>query len=96
MGILSHKAPPPTALGLDDAGQPPRQPSGDPEKANTDVQHEDGVVVEHTHDVDPELERRVVRKLDWHLPPLVGFLCEPGLQTIVDAVDSDDVVCPLC
>ncbi|KAF3910959.1 hypothetical protein AA313_de0200207 [Arthrobotrys entomopaga] len=24
--------------------------------------------------IDPEAERRLVRKLDWHIPPLVGFL----------------------
>jgi hypothetical protein len=44
-------------------------------------------MAEHTHAVDPELERRVVRKIDWHLPPLVAFLCEPPIlphPTIVD------------
>lgn len=25
--------------------------------------------------IDPELERRVVRKLDWHVPTLLGFFC---------------------
>lgn len=30
--------------------------------------------------IDPELERRVLRKLDWRVPPLTGFLCMmPGL-----------------
>lgn len=25
---------------------------------------------------DAEAEKRLVRKLDWHIPPLVGFLCK--------------------
>lgn len=25
--------------------------------------------------IDAELERRVLRKLDWRVPPLTGFLC---------------------
>lgn len=25
--------------------------------------------------IDPELERRVVRKLDWRVPTLLGFFC---------------------
>lgn len=25
--------------------------------------------------IDPELERRVVRKLDWRVPTLMGFFC---------------------
>lgn len=25
--------------------------------------------------IDPELEARVVRKLDWRVPTLLGFLC---------------------
>lgn len=25
--------------------------------------------------IDPVLERRVLRKLDWRIPPLTGFLC---------------------
>lgn len=24
--------------------------------------------------IDPELEKRVLRKIDWHVPPLVTFL----------------------
>jgi hypothetical protein len=25
--------------------------------------------------IDPDLERQVVRKLDWHLPTLMAFFC---------------------
>ena len=65
MGILSRKAPPPTAVDL-----------GDPEKSDKEVQLEKNTVGAHARRIDPELERRVVRKLDWHVPPLVAFLCE--------------------
>ena len=33
--------------------------------------------------IDPELERRVVRKLDWRVPTLLGFFCTsrtPGIK----------------
>jgi hypothetical protein len=32
--------------------------------------------------IDPELERRVVRKLDWRVPTLLGFLCMLQTQDI--------------
>lgn len=96
MGILSRKAPPPTALDLGDASQPPVKASGDPEKVSTDIQHEDRIIVEHTQAVDPELERRVVRKLDWHLPPLVAFLCKPGPLNYCRPSKTGDVVCASC
>ena len=76
MAILSQEAPQPTAMDLDDANNPSAQSSGDPEKARKDIQREDAVIKPRSHSIGPELERRVVRKLDWHLPPLVAFLCE--------------------
>jgi hypothetical protein len=40
----------------------------------TSAATEDGAACPPT--IDPELERRVVRKLDWRLPTLMGFLCK--------------------
>jgi len=76
MGILGRKAPPPTTLDLDDAKHPSTQLPGDPEKSDKEVQVENDTIGTRAHNIDPELERRVVRKLDWHVPPLVAFLCE--------------------
>ena len=92
MGILSRKAAPPTALALGDACQPATQQFDDLEKAATNVQDPDSIMAEQTHAVDPEVERRVLRKIDWHLPPLVAFLCEPASflprPPIVDATTA--------
>lgn len=30
--------------------------------------------------IEPEMERRVVRKLDWHLPTLMAFFCTFKVQ----------------
>jgi hypothetical protein len=76
MGILGRKAPPPTTINLGDASHPSTQSSGDPEKTNKEVQLENNTIGARARNIDPELERRVVRKLDWHVPPLVAFLCE--------------------
>ena len=83
MGILSRKAPPPTAVDLGDATHPSAQASGDPEKSNKEVQLESNMTGARAHHIDPELERRVVRKLDWHVPPLVAFLCESWYRNCV-------------
>src|ERR1700722_10277972 len=77
MGILSRKAPPPTTVDLGDANHPSTQPSGDLEKSDKEVQLENNTTGARARNIDPELERRVVRKLDWHVPPLAAFLCEP-------------------
>jgi hypothetical protein len=76
MGILGRKAPPLTTVDLGDANHPSTQPSGDPEKSDKEAQLENNTIVARVRNIDPELERRVVRKLDWHVPPLVAFLCE--------------------
>lgn len=54
----------------------------------------DGAKVEpatgpHHHHVYPEAEKRVVRKLDWRVPPLVSALCTLcfGVQTSFALVD---------
>jgi hypothetical protein len=93
MGILSRKAPPPTALGLGDVKPSQAQLSGDPEKANKDVQLEGTTVGAQARHIDPELERRVVRKLDWHVPPLVAFLCESGPKITIATTDSETALC---
>jgi hypothetical protein len=90
MGFLSRKAPPPTALGLGDVKPSQAQLSGDPEK---DVQFEDTTVGAQARHIDPELERRVVRKLDWHVPPLVAFLCESGPKTAITTTNSETALC---
>ncbi|KAH8427816.1 uncharacterized protein LDX57_005521 [Aspergillus melleus] len=28
-------------------------------------------------DIDPAVEKRLLRKLDWRVPTLLGFLCKP-------------------
>jgi hypothetical protein len=76
MGILGRKALPPTAVDLGDANYLSTQPSSDPEKSDKEVQLESNTTGARARNIDPELERRVVRKLDWHVPPLVAFLCE--------------------
>jgi hypothetical protein len=76
MGILSRKAPLPTAIDTGDDKNSPAPLSGDPEKTNDDAQLENSTIGAHDHNIDSELEKRVVRKLDWHVPPLVAFLCE--------------------
>ena len=69
MGIF--KDPLPTATDpVEDSGS-------DPEKVPIPVQQEDGSSPPegiHQH-VNPEIEKRVVRKLDMRFTLLVGFLC---------------------
>ena len=43
--------------------------------------------------LDPELERRVLRKLDWRVPTLMAFFCKPGLLSLtVYHNDKEDCV----
>ena len=72
MGLFSGvvKDAPPTAT------DPVEDSASDPEKAPIPVQQEDAAP--HTpahHHVSPEVEKRVVRKLDLRFTSLVGFLC---------------------
>jgi hypothetical protein len=49
-------------------------PDEDIEK-NTVPAHEEKPPTAILPAIDPELERRVVRKLDWRVPTLLGFFC---------------------
>lgn len=52
----------PTAIAIDE------------EKGHSEP-HEDTAAPVASHHVDPAIEKAVVRKLDWRLPPLLGALC---------------------
>ena len=36
------------------------------------------------YEIDPVLEKRVVRKLDWRFTPLVAWLCMASIQCLQD------------
>ena len=74
MGIFSPKAGLPTSTDLA-AAHPQTNASADPEKASADSQIEDPRNGAGHHGVDPAIEARLIRKLDWRLPPLVAALC---------------------
>jgi hypothetical protein len=38
--------------------------------------------------IDPEIEKRVVRKLDWRVPPLVASLCKHSQGTEPPPTDN--------
>jgi hypothetical protein len=75
MGIFSKKVPPPTSTDLveEDAAM---------HEKNMPSQLENAHPQPH---IDPEMEKRVVRKLDWRVPPLVATLCEE-LDALIDLV----------
>ena len=74
MAIFKTKAVAPTATDLRDNGAPAAPDSSiDAEKVVSDNLEESGG---GQHKMDPELEKRVVRKLDWRVPPLVSGLCK--------------------
>ena len=67
-GVLRNA--PPTAT------DPVKDSINDPEKAPIPIQEEDATSTPPTrHHVSPEVEKRVVRKLDFRFTSLVGFLC---------------------
>lgn len=74
MGIIKAKQVPPTAVPSDArmSGQTQQDTAG------PDVE-KDGVlenqVSQRRVQIDAEIEKRVVRKIDYHVPPLVTFLC---------------------
>lgn len=90
MGFLSRQDPVPTAVDQSDASTPSAQPSSDPEKTTKHVQVESAASGPRAQGIDPAVERRVVRKLDWRVPPLVAFLCEFGRAKKVANADSCD------
>ena len=70
-GKLERPAPPTATDFVESDGNPP---GIDVEKATTGIQ-EDANVPVHQHHVHPDAERAVVCKMDWRIPPLLGFLC---------------------
>ena len=79
MGFLDRftKAPPPTVTNsVEDA-------ASDPEKAPIPTEQEDvSSPVPARHRVSPEVEKRVVRKLDFRFTSLVGFLCTLAFDSL--------------
>lgn len=74
MGLLSAKKQVPTATDLashDATAQPPV----DAEKASS-VEHDAAGGPTQQHHVDPVIEKRVIRKLDLTVTPLVAGLCK--------------------
>ncbi|KAK5452964.1 hypothetical protein LTS15_007113 [Exophiala xenobiotica] len=72
MGIFKPKQSPPTAVSAEDRpnAQAEQNVAGDVEKDGVLQNEADGQVVR----ADAEMEKRVVRKIDYHVPPLVTFL----------------------
>ena len=58
----------------DAVGPGPTEGGIDVEKAGDATYHETAGA-QHGHHIDSEIEKRVVRKLDWHVVPLVMTLC---------------------
>jgi hypothetical protein len=61
----------------EDAIQP--APDDDVEKVNEPA-HQEKRPSTTLPTVSPEMERRVVRKLDWHLPTLMAFFCMSSIS----------------
>jgi hypothetical protein len=74
MGLFSAKKQAPTATSLASHSDPAQHPV-DPEKGAAD---ERGVAVAgaQQHRVDPSIEKRVIRKLDLTVTPMVAGLCK--------------------
>lgn len=74
MGLFNAKIQPPTATDLASHDRSAQAPI-DPEKGTT---AEDDIAVAggQRHHVDPVIEKRVIRKLDLTVTPLVAGLCE--------------------
>ena len=73
MGIFKPKQAPPTAVSAED------RPSTHTEQNIAGDVEKDGVLQNEANGqnvrADAEMEKRVVRKIDYHVPPLVTFLC---------------------
>ena len=69
-----ERSAPPTATDLADEKRASSFQS-DPEKSTHGLSDQE---VPHSHHVDPDLEKRVIRKMDWRVVPLVAALCEVG------------------
>jgi hypothetical protein len=73
MGIFKPKQAPPTAVSAEDRPntQAEQNGAGDVEKDGVLQNEADAQNVR----AEAEMEKRVVRKIDYHVPPLVTFLC---------------------
>ena len=75
MGLLTAKKILPTATDLARYDGSAQTTSGDPEKGSSEEHDVAGAGTPH-HRVDPAIEKRVIRKLDMTVTPLVAGLCE--------------------
>ena len=82
MGLLSRFEREPPATTTDYVEEVVPSPPLDVEKARGETQDE-GNPAGHHHHFDPEAEKRVVRKLDWRVTPLVSALCMSKNTTAV-------------
>lgn len=86
MGLFSAKRQPPTATDLaSHDGSPQAQAPIDQEKGST-AEHDIAVAGGRPHRVDPVIEKRVIRKLDLTLTPLVAGLCKSEKTVITDSM----------
>jgi len=74
MGFLSKRERIAPAITTDNIEDAPAITSIDAEKGHGAL-HESAAAPVSSHRVDPEIEKAVVRKLDWRVPPLLGALC---------------------
>ena len=86
MGIFSAKRQPPTAADLasHDGSAQAQAPIGQ-EKGST-AEHDIAVAGGQQHRVDPVVEKRVIRKLDLTLTPLVAGLCKNEKTAIMNSM----------
>ena len=83
MGLLDRFARPAPATATDpveDVGKDGSE--SDPEKAGHGLQV-DMAITPHNPHIDPEIEKSVVRKLDWKVTPLVTVLCKYCQELVV-------------
>jgi hypothetical protein len=81
MGLFSVKIQPPTATDLASRDTSAHAPI-DPEKGSS-AENDIAMAGGQHHRVDPVIEKRVIRKLDLTVTPLVAGLCEHENTTIV-------------
>lgn len=74
MGFLERFERPAPATTIEGVEEAPEITVIDEEKAHGEL-HENGTPTTSSHHVNPEIEKAVVRKLDWRVPPLLGALC---------------------
>lgn len=79
LSLLLHQFNHPTKLSMEfltkgEEPTPTDQVEGDAAVREKDMSSELEMAQPHPQ-VDPEIEKRVVRKLDWRVPPIVATLC---------------------